>query len=91
MHALHSEREVRVTILICSYFNDGLHGHFPLVNAGTATAAPYTASKFAVRGLTHCDALEYGKHAITVNTYAPGVIDTPLSESRMLNALVHFE
>ena len=33
-----------------------------------------------MRGLTQCAALDYGKYGITVNAYAPGAIDTPLSE-----------
>lgn len=43
--------------------------------------AVYCATKFAVRGLTQSAAMDYGKHGITVNTYAPGAVDTPLSES----------
>ncbi|KAL1678411.1 hypothetical protein EV122DRAFT_278161 [Schizophyllum commune] len=39
----------------------------------------YTASKFAVRGLTQSAALALGPHCITVNSYAPGLIDTPLA------------
>ncbi|KAL1746138.1 hypothetical protein HDZ31DRAFT_62495 [Schizophyllum fasciatum] len=38
----------------------------------------YVASKFAVRGLTQCAALELGPHGITVNAYAPGMIDTDM-------------
>ncbi|KAF7377430.1 hypothetical protein MSAN_00164700 [Mycena sanguinolenta] len=38
----------------------------------------YSASKFAVRGLTQAAALEFGPHGITVNAYAPGAIDTPM-------------
>ena len=34
-----------------------------------------------MRGLTQCAALDYGKYGITVNAYAPGAIDTPLSKS----------
>ncbi|KAJ7471634.1 NAD-binding protein [Mycena galericulata] len=45
---------------------------------GFATVAPYSASKFAVRGLTQTAALEFGASGITVNAYAPGVIDTPM-------------
>ncbi|TFK33366.1 hypothetical protein BDQ12DRAFT_637590 [Crucibulum laeve] len=45
---------------------------------GHAGVAAYSASKFAVRGLTHSAALELGKHGITVNAYAPGAIDTPM-------------
>ncbi|KAJ7850628.1 NAD-binding protein [Mycena olivaceomarginata] len=38
----------------------------------------YSASKFAVRGLTQAAAAELGAHQITVNAVAPGVIDTPI-------------
>ncbi|KIM81214.1 hypothetical protein PILCRDRAFT_72177 [Piloderma croceum F 1598] len=38
----------------------------------------YSATKFAVRGLTQSAAGDLGKHGITVNAYAPGAIDTPL-------------
>ncbi|KAJ7100780.1 NAD-binding protein [Mycena belliarum] len=41
----------------------------------------YTASKFAIRGLTQAAALELGPHGITVNAYAPGAIDTELLSS----------
>ncbi|KAJ7097567.1 NAD-binding protein [Mycena epipterygia] len=43
---------------------------------GVATHGIYSASKFAVRGLTQAAALEFGAHGITVNAYAPGPIDT---------------
>ncbi|KAJ7621449.1 NAD-binding protein [Roridomyces roridus] len=42
---------------------------------------PYTASKFAVRGLTQSAALEFGQHGITVNAYAPGGIETEMMRS----------
>ncbi|KAJ6570511.1 hypothetical protein DFH09DRAFT_417128 [Mycena vulgaris] len=45
---------------------------------GLATQGPYTASKFAVRGLTQAAASEFGAHGITVNAYAPGAVDTPM-------------
>ncbi|KAJ7917135.1 NAD-binding protein [Mycena leptocephala] len=43
-----------------------------------ASLATYSASKFAVRGLTQAAALEFGTHGITVNAYAPGSVDTPM-------------
>ena len=39
----------------------------------------YSATKFAIRGMTQSAAMDYGKYGITVNAYAPGVIETPLS------------
>ncbi|KAJ3477940.1 hypothetical protein NLI96_g10115 [Meripilus lineatus] len=38
----------------------------------------YSASKFAVRGMTQAAAKELAPHAITVNAYAPGVIKTDM-------------
>jgi meso-butanediol dehydrogenase/(S,S)-butanediol dehydrogenase/diacetyl reductase len=38
----------------------------------------YTASKFAVRGMTHSLAQELGAEGITVNGIAPGIVETPL-------------
>ncbi|KZT66221.1 NAD(P)-binding protein [Daedalea quercina L-15889] len=45
---------------------------------GVPNMAAYSASKFAVRGLTQACAAEWRKHKITVNTYAPGSILTPM-------------
>ncbi|KAJ6551119.1 acetoin reductase family protein [Mycena capillaripes] len=45
---------------------------------GVGLLAAYTASKFAVRGLTQAAAMEFGTHGITVNAYAPGAVDTPM-------------
>ncbi|KAI0083901.1 NAD-P-binding protein [Irpex rosettiformis] len=45
---------------------------------GFPTAAAYSASKFAVRGLTHAFSQEMKPHNITVNAYAPGFIATPM-------------
>ncbi|KAH9177647.1 hypothetical protein EDB89DRAFT_1933811 [Lactarius sanguifluus] len=38
----------------------------------------YSASKFGIRALTQCAALEFGKYGITVNAYAPGPVKTPM-------------
>lgn len=40
----------------------------------------YSASKFAVRGITQTAAKELGRYGIFVNAYAPGVADTPMWE-----------
>ncbi|KAL6299428.1 NAD-binding protein [Sparassis latifolia] len=45
---------------------------------GMSNLAVYGASKFAVRGLTQTCALEWAQHNITVNSYAPGLIYTPM-------------
>lgn len=40
----------------------------------------YSASKWAVRGLTQVYAMELARHGITVNAYAPGIVDTAMWE-----------
>ncbi|KAH7890604.1 hypothetical protein F5I97DRAFT_1933823 [Phlebopus sp. FC_14] len=45
---------------------------------GFTYLSAYSASKFAVRGLTHVAATELGRYGITVNAYAPGAIDTEM-------------
>ncbi|KAG2754121.1 NAD(P)-binding protein [Suillus brevipes Sb2] len=47
---------------------------------GFPYSSAYTASKFAVRGLTQAAAVELGQYAITVNAYAPGAIQTPMMD-----------
>jgi 3alpha(or 20beta)-hydroxysteroid dehydrogenase len=49
-----------------------LQGHY---------AVAYTASKWALRGLTHAACLELGPRGIRVNIVHPGFIDTPMTES----------
>jgi meso-butanediol dehydrogenase/(S,S)-butanediol dehydrogenase/diacetyl reductase len=47
---------------------------------GFAMLAPYTASKFAVKGITHAAAKELAKYKITVNSYCPGIVGTSMWE-----------
>ncbi|GBE89067.1 Uncharacterized oxidoreductase [Sparassis crispa] len=50
---------------------------------GMTNLSAYSASKFAVRGLTQTCALEWARYNITVNSYCPGIIYTPmLTESK---------
>jgi 3alpha(or 20beta)-hydroxysteroid dehydrogenase len=49
-----------------------LAGHYP---------AAYTASKWALRGLTRTASMELGPKGIRVNAVFPGYIDTPMTQS----------
>jgi 3alpha(or 20beta)-hydroxysteroid dehydrogenase len=44
-------------------------------------AAAYTASKWALRGLTRSASLELGERGIRVNAVMPGLVDTPMMAS----------
>ncbi|KAI0655504.1 NAD-P-binding protein [Cubamyces menziesii] len=46
---------------------------------GIVNASAYSASKFATRGLVQSAALELRQYNITVNSYAPGLVLTPLT------------
>jgi len=45
---------------------------------GSRNMSPYSASKFAVVGITQSFAAELAPHQITVNAYCPGIVDTPM-------------
>jgi len=42
----------------------------------------YTASNYALLGLTKATASDYAQHGIRINTVSPGVIRTPLTMTR---------
>ena len=48
--------------------------------AGAAHALAYTASKFAVRGMTKTGAIELAQYNIRVNSVHPGMIETPMTK-----------
>jgi 3alpha(or 20beta)-hydroxysteroid dehydrogenase len=56
-----------------------------IINVGSSAGltahyrVAYTASKWALRGLARCAALELGPRGIRVNTILPGMIDTPMT------------
>lgn len=64
------------------------NGGGSIVNTGTATAmhgfyrAPYSASKWGLRGLSKCAALEFARWGIRVNTIHPGLVDSPMATSQ---------
>jgi len=47
---------------------------------GWGGISAYSASKFAVRGLTQCLSIELAPHNITVNAYAPGIVMTQMAQ-----------
>jgi meso-butanediol dehydrogenase/(S,S)-butanediol dehydrogenase/diacetyl reductase len=48
-----------------------------------ALLSPYSATKWAVRGLTQGAAMEWAKHGITVNAYGPGIVAPRCGTSSM--------
>lgn len=53
---------------------------------GVAGLAVYSATKFAVRGLTEALDIEFDKHGIKVRSLMPGFIDTPLLDQVSANS-----
>lgn len=47
---------------------------------GNPSLATYSASKFAVRGITQTAAREFAAEGTTVNAFAPGIVATPMME-----------
>ena len=47
--------------------------------AGMPSCTAYAATKWAIRGMTKCGAMELGRHQIRVNSVHPGMIDTPMT------------
>jgi A-factor type gamma-butyrolactone 1'-reductase (1S-forming) len=55
-------------------------GHVAFAASARYSAGHYIASKHAVEGLTKAAAADYGPAGIRVNTIAPGIVSTPMSE-----------
>jgi NAD(P)-dependent dehydrogenase (short-subunit alcohol dehydrogenase family) len=56
-----------------------------MAHVGGIERAVYSASKHAIEGMTKSMAIEWGPHAIRVNTICPTFIRTPLTEATFAN------
>lgn len=73
------------------------HGGGAIINAssvegmaGMAGCTGYAATKWAIRGMTKCAAMELGPHGIRVNSVHPGMIDTPMTRVHGGDAAMEF-
>ena len=59
------------------------NGGGSIINASSVEGLPsctaYAATKWAIRGMTKCAAMELGPKEIRVNSVHPGMIDTPMT------------
>lgn len=57
----------------------------------TPNSFPYSASKWAARGMSGCAAADLGPHGIRVNSIYPGMIQTPmLASNNSVEVLRHY-
>lgn len=55
-------------------------GHVAISPKSDYSVAHYVAAKHAIEGLTRTGAADYGQHGIRVNTLAPGIVATAISD-----------